>query len=63
MEAANLCRASYDLTDLDRPQVEAGARRLLNISPLLDVTLQAKKLKKSIPPVRNNGSALKERME
>lgn len=44
VEAANLCRTTYDLTDLGRPKVEAIARRLLNINPLLDVTLQAKSL-------------------
>ncbi len=44
VEAANLCRTTYDLTDLGRPKVEALAKRLLHINPLVELTVQPKSL-------------------
>lgn len=44
VEVAHLCRTSYDLTDLGRSKVEALARRLVNINPLVELTLQTKSL-------------------
>ncbi len=42
VEVANLCRTTYEIQDLERPKVEALAKRLLNINPLVEVTLHSK---------------------
>jgi molybdopterin/thiamine biosynthesis adenylyltransferase len=39
VEPANLSRTIYDATDIDRPKVEALARRLFHVNPLLSLTL------------------------
>lgn len=44
VEAANLCRTTYEIKDLKRPKVEALAGRLLNINPLVELTLHPKSL-------------------
>jgi hypothetical protein len=44
VETANLCRTNYDLNDLGQPKVNALARRLLNINPLLKLTVEHKSL-------------------
>jgi len=44
VETANLCRTTYDFTDLGSPKVEALAKRLLHINPLLELTVQPKSL-------------------
>ena len=44
VEVANLCRTTYDFTDLGSLKVEALARRLLHINPLLELTVQPKSL-------------------
>lgn len=44
VETVNLCRTTYDLTDVGHPKVEALGRRLLHINPLVELTLQSKSL-------------------
>lgn len=44
VETVNLCRTTYDLTDVGHPKVEALARRLLHINPLVELTVQPKSL-------------------
>jgi ThiF family/Prokaryotic homologs of the JAB domain len=44
VETVNLCRTTYDLTDVGYPKVEALARRLLHINPLVELTVQPKSL-------------------
>lgn len=44
VEPENLCRTTYEIKDLERPKVEALAGRLLNINPLVELTLHPKSL-------------------
>jgi molybdopterin/thiamine biosynthesis adenylyltransferase/proteasome lid subunit RPN8/RPN11 len=40
VEHPNLSRTGYNVGDVGRPKVQAAARRLLNINPLVELTLQ-----------------------
>ena len=42
VEIANLCRTTYKINDLERPKVEALGGQLLNINPLVKLTLENK---------------------
>ncbi|BAY84683.1 ThiF family protein [Calothrix parasitica NIES-267] len=44
VEIANLCRTTYTINHLGRSKVEALAGQLLNINPLVEITLQKKSL-------------------
>ncbi|MEM8723243.1 MAG: ThiF family adenylyltransferase [Cyanobacteria bacterium P01_G01_bin.39] len=44
VEIANLCRTTYKINDLQRAKVEALAGQLLNINPLVEITLHQKSL-------------------
>jgi molybdopterin/thiamine biosynthesis adenylyltransferase/proteasome lid subunit RPN8/RPN11 len=49
VEAANLCRTTYDINDLGRTKVEALAKRLLHINPKLELTLYPQNLSDFTP--------------
>ncbi|MDQ2809771.1 MAG: ThiF family adenylyltransferase [Chloroflexota bacterium] len=44
VEAANISRTVYDFTDVQKPKVEALARHLLSINPLLEISLSSANL-------------------
>ncbi|CAD5990437.1 Molybdopterin-synthase adenylyltransferase [Planktothrix tepida] len=44
VETANLCRTNYEISDIGQPKVKALGRRLLNINPLVELTLEEKSL-------------------
>lgn len=44
VEASNLCRTTFELADVGRPKVEALARRLVRISPMVRVEICPRRL-------------------